>query len=329
MNRAKVATIFCTATLATGSVVEAAAHYVRSGETLMGISRQYGVTLRSLRAANPNITSHLIYVGDIINVPELYKEVLVTTNSTNNTRKRSAQNHQNQKLVTHDKTAGNGTYTVKQGDNLYRIAINHKLTLEQLFAANPAYRDGRVLNVGARLNLPLQPSQNLVYAAGGGTTSTDSTAQHRPKTERRQITPAGNKIRKATAQRGMWRWPVLGSKRISSKYGERFLFGKWEFHDGVDIAAKVGTPVVASRAGKVIESSYSETTGWGRMVIIEHGDGIKSRYAHLDASFVFAGQFVQRGEHIGTIGTTGRTTGPHLHFGIFSDQGSENPLAFF
>lgn len=103
---------------------------------------------------------------------------------------------------------------------------------------------------------------------------------------------------------------------ISSGFGRRKspFTGAMEFHSGVDIAAHVGTPVVATAAGTVIFSGYKGALG--KAVVIDHGFGIVTRYGHLDKYRVKAGQNVARGEVIGKVGTTGRSTGPHLHYEV-------------
>ena len=108
--------------------------------------------------------------------------------------------------------------------------------------------------------------------------------------------------------------PVQG--RITSAYGVRShpLDGAHDFHSGVDVAAPEGTPVVAAGAGTVVQAGPAG--GYGNLVVVDHGGGLESRYAHLSAIHLVAGQQVAAGVPLGRVGATGRVTGPHLHFEV-------------
>ena len=110
---------------------------------------------------------------------------------------------------------------------------------------------------------------------------------------------------------------------ISSPYGPRGS----GFHNGVDFAANRGTPIYASRSGTVTKAR-SMTTSYGNHVVINHGDGYSSLYAHMDYFVVSQGQYVNQGQLIGYVGSTGNSTGPHLHFTIMYNGSSVNPMQF-
>ncbi len=121
-------------------------------------------------------------------------------------------------------------------------------------------------------------------------------------------------------------WPVQG--RISGGFGLRRIFNHIEKdpHNGIDIAAKKGTPIQAPANGKVINTGnyfYS-----GNTVFLDHGQGLISLYAHLDSIQVHTGQHITRGTILGTSGQTGRATGPHLHWGIVLNGARVNPSLF-
>ncbi|HTP86374.1 MAG TPA: M23 family metallopeptidase [Bryobacteraceae bacterium] len=109
-------------------------------------------------------------------------------------------------------------------------------------------------------------------------------------------------------------WPVMG--RIMSPYGGRQdpFSGEGSTHTGVDISAQFGTPVKAAADGIVIHADWM--SGYGRMVVIDHGNGLQTRYAHLSRFEVVPGQDVRRGDVIALSGSSGRATGPHLHFEV-------------
>jgi len=120
---------------------------------------------------------------------------------------------------------------------------------------------------------------------------------------------------RSTAAGGMpTRWPVRGE--VTSGFGAREAIdrGGREFHPGVDIRAPVGTPVLAAGSGEV--ALVATLSGYGRTVVIDHGAGVSTLYAHLSAVHVPEGASVRRGEVIGTVGRSGRTTGPHLHYEV-------------
>ncbi len=104
--------------------------------------------------------------------------------------------------------------------------------------------------------------------------------------------------------------------QVSSGYGWRAdpLRGHQRFHGGIDLAAKYGTAVPSAAAGTVVTAQ--EQGGYGLTVVVRHPTGVESRYAHLAALDVKAGDSVAQGQHIGRVGSTGRSTGPHLHFEV-------------
>lgn len=118
-------------------------------------------------------------------------------------------------------------------------------------------------------------------------------------------------------------WPTRGW--ISSRFGYRKspFTGRREFHKGLDIAGPTGTPVYAPARGKV--TFLGKEGGYGMMLVIDHGGGKVTRYGHLHESPLKKGQEVMRGELIGTMGNTGRSTGPHLHYEVRVDGVPVNP----
>ena len=121
-------------------------------------------------------------------------------------------------------------------------------------------------------------------------------------------------------------WPVHG--RLTAGFGQRMdpFSGEEAFHPGIDIADALGTDVVATGDGLVIEAEPD--AGYGRSILIDHGDGITTRYAHLSRIFVVVGEQVKQGEIIGAIGMSGRTTGPHLHYEVRIHGTPVNPGRF-
>ena len=117
---------------------------------------------------------------------------------------------------------------------------------------------------------------------------------------------------------------------ISSRYGYRSdpKSGKWKFHEGIDFAMKSGTPVYVTGDG-VVEAVKFEFFGYGTNIIIDHGFGYKTRYAHLKGVNVVEGMKVKRGEQIAESGNTGKSTGPHLHYEVIYKGRRINPANYY
>ena len=119
-------------------------------------------------------------------------------------------------------------------------------------------------------------------------------------------------------------------RRLASGFGMRVhpIYKVKMMHPGIDFSAPQGTPVYATGAGKVVEVKTS-LSGYGKQVIIEHGFGYRTRYAHLQDFNVKQGQQVERGQHIGLVGNTGTSTAPHLHYEIYREGERVNPIYYF
>ena len=133
---------------------------------------------------------------------------------------------------------------------------------------------------------------------------------------------AGNTVGGVT-----WRVPI-NYTAFTSAFGYRYhpLDGVWRMHYGVDLAAPKGTPIYATRSGKVTTASYNSSAGY--YVSINHGDGYASIYMHMTHYIVSSGQYVEAGQVIGYCGSTGGSTGPHLHFGISYNGTYVNPANY-
>lgn len=128
--------------------------------------------------------------------------------------------------------------------------------------------------------------------------------------------------------RGRFNWPLPdGYYTVTSSFGPRVLNGENEFHAGLDVAGPRGTPVLAADGGTVTYADWMGTAG--RAVIIQHTGGYETRYYHLNSIIVSAGQEVKQGDLIGTVGSTGKSTGNHLHFEVRRWGNAIDPLSFY
>lgn len=146
-----------------------------------------------------------------------------------------------------------------------------------------------------------------------------------------QVKPALTEILDEEEARQMARpkgRPVKSITEVSSKYGLRrnpFGWG-YEFHDGVDFIGPRGTPIYATAPGTIETAEYQR--GYGYHIVIDHGYGYKTLYAHLSDMAVIAGESVSKDQIIGNLGSTGRSTGPHLHYSVYRNGESVDPIEY-
>ena len=140
--------------------------------------------------------------------------------------------------------------------------------------------------------------------------------------ERKRLEEEQNRIK---YDGGVFAFPAPSMTRISEEYGNRIhpITGKPQFHNGIDIAAPGGSPILAAYDGEVVAAAYSNTMG--NYIMINHGDGIFTIYMHASALYVSQGAKVSRGQKIAAVGTTGRSTGNHLHFSVRKDGSYVSP----
>jgi murein DD-endopeptidase MepM/ murein hydrolase activator NlpD len=120
-------------------------------------------------------------------------------------------------------------------------------------------------------------------------------------------------------------WNPVTNAKLSSPFGHR---GK-EFHRGIDISAPIGTTIRAASDGTVTAAGrHKFLYGYGNTILLSHGKDIFTYYAHLESIYVKKGQNVERGQRIGTVGTSGKSTGPHLHFELIINKKLHNPVLF-
>jgi len=282
-------------------------HVVQKGETLWTIARRYGLSVDELVRLNELSDPNRIVVGQKLVIREGEARVHVVQRGETLTsiarlygltvQELLALNdlpnpnllQVGQQIIVSPKVQR--THVVATGDTLWDIARRYGVSVEAIQAAN-GIDDPRRLRVG----------QSLVIPAIGGA---DDVA----------ALPAATRV---SSQRLALAWPADG--RLTSTFGMR-----WErMHYGIDVAAPVGTPVYAAAAGRVTYADWAGT--YGRLVIIDHGNGIETRYAHLSQILVKVGDQVQRGQRIALVGNTGNSTGPHLHFEVRVDDDPQDPL---
>lgn len=234
------------------------------------------------------------------------------------------------------------THRVRPGDTLASLANRYGVPLSYLIASNDLLAPAAIY-----------PGQELVVPQGGvvhtvrlGQTVGDlartygvteeaireaNALRGEPLPGQRLLIPGPTQVPQAAVLElggpgARFIWPLRG--RLTSPFGPRThpIYGTPDFHSGVDLAVPVGTPVHAAAPGTVIWAAARG--GYGLLVVIDHGDGYSTYYAHLSRILVEVGQFVEVGQVIALSGNTGLSTGPHLHFEIREQGQPLNPLPF-
>jgi murein DD-endopeptidase MepM/ murein hydrolase activator NlpD len=242
------------------------------------------------------------------------------------------------------------TYVVEPGDTIYGIAAGFGLAPETIMWANESIGNNpHFLSVGQELII--LPVDGLYHQVGGGDTIEGIASTFRTDPANiinnplNQLDPAnpiivpgqwllvpggtrpfiprtvtaytGEIPDDALAGTGAFNWPTTGE----------IYQGYWSGHPAIDIASDVGDPVMAADAGYVIAAGW-DNTGYGYSVVIDHGNGFQTLYAHLQAYYVEAGQNISQGQQIGEVGTSGNSTGPHLHLEVRQGTVQLNPTGF-
>src|SRR3989338_3469881 len=207
--------------------------------------------------------------------------------------------------------ADGAVYTVRRGDTVGKIARQFGVGQDEIIAFNKMSKDGASISVGEDLFIPgaqiSQSSQTRVAIAVPN--KIVQTIRKIAAPPASVDTPAGSG----------YIWPTK-DHRINQYYGLR--------HTGVDIHGTTGNPNYAARAGTVIKSQCGWNGGYGCYVILSHGGGVTTLYGHNTKLLVSVGDEVKQGQVIGLLGSTGRSTGPHLHFEIRVNNKRANPLQY-
>lgn len=190
------------------------------------------------------------------------------------------------------------THILRPGENLYRLSQFYGVSVDDIVKANDI-EDVTELKVGQRIWVP-NPKRGAAEKSLAGSGS-------------HSVGPRAGDLKLI--------WPVRG--KMSSRFGPRNGRG----HDGIDIPAKTGTPIVAAAAGRVIHSGRG-LGDYGRVVIVKHEGYYSTVYAHNRRNRVEKGDFVEKGEVIGEVGSSGNATGPHVHFEVRRNRKPMDPLLF-
>ncbi len=303
-----------------------ALHEVLSGESIGSIANLYRLSSSDIREAN-GLSGDTIHPGTVLRVP-----YVAATGGPAEAGLRLPP--------------GFRWHVLETGENLSSVADRYGISVTAMIGANPDISSMDRLPAGVELLIP--PASGLVVKLSSYPSILAVMEQHdlsaadiaRANALRSpfDVTPdmllflpgvepteALARLRLVREEENRYVWPLHG--RLTSYYGARYLgMGTSNFHRGIDIAAPSGTPVRAARSGTVVYSGWSNQ-GYGNLVKIRHAGGAETWYAHFSSIAVAVGQYVDQGDLVGRVGSTGLSTGPHLHFELHENSRAVDPLA--
>lgn len=304
-----------------------AVRVVQAGESLGSIASLYNVSVDTLKQFN-GIAEATIHPGDELLVPYMQARGGVAEQAP-------------------EPPNGFVTHTLQTGESLGVLAARYGLTLEALIGANPDISSLDLLPAGLEVLIP--PAAGLVI-----TLESDMSLREVMRTYNLKpldLMQANNFVSPADVQPGImvflpgvrpelalerlakvreaenrYMWPLHG--RITSYFGRRNLgMGTSNFHRAIDVAAPSGTPITAARSGTVTYAGWSDR-GYGNLIKVAHAGDAETWYAHASRIDVSVGDYVNQGDVIGRVGSTGLSTGPHLHFELHEGGEALDPLGF-
>ena len=235
------------------------------------------------------------------------------------------------------------SYRVKSGDTISEIADRYDITEDTIISVNNI-KSSRTLQVGQYLKVPTMEGILYTVKADGETPKTiadkysvsaekvamaNSLQENSSLSAGRTVFVTGAKmdrITKLEINGDLFKNPLRSSYYISSRFGWRvspFDSSKRTYHGGIDMACPTGTPIYAASEGTVITAGWSNV--YGNYVIVSHHSGYKTLYGHMSSILVTKGQYVNTTTKIGKVGSTGQSTGPHLHFTVYKNGNAINP----
>ena len=311
--------------LAIASADSFALRTVQTGDTVGSIASRFGVSATAVLEAN-GLNGTLIRPGDVLRVP--------LGEATGGIVEAAP-----------DPPPGFRRHVLSSGETLSGIVARYDISLQALVGANPDLSSLDRLPIGVELLIP--PGEGLVVQLDHPSLLTELVAAYEadPVAVARanalrspfdlrsgmllflpgvEPTVALARLAQVREAENRYVWPVHG--RLTSYFGRRNLgMGTAAFHRGIDVAAPTGTPIVAARSGTVTFAGWS-TRGYGYLVRIRHAGGAETWYAHASRILVSVGQYVNQGERIALVGSTGLSTGPHLHFELHVGGSAIDPL---
>lgn len=326
---------------------------LEKGDTIESLADKYNISTANIRLANGLKNSDKLKYSEVIYIPDS-KEYIQETMVYVLKLKKAEDDFKKQ-----GKPIETKIHVLKQGDTLWSLASQYDLEYDTLVGSN-ALENVHKLKIGMELRIPNQDGifvkvakrdsvaklaekygsyKEAIYVAnmlpdgaslvagkeiflpGARIIAAEPSSANKPKAPKRNVP---NRISSAVG--GRLRWPVIG--QISSQYGwRRSPFGtRRVFHAGLDIRAPRGRGIYAAADGKVVHSGWMG--GYGYTIVLAHPSGISTLYGHCSSLAVKKGETVKSGQLIAGVGSTGRSTGNHLHFEVRVRGAAQNPLKY-
>lgn len=326
---------------------------LEKGDTVETVAAKHGISAANIRMANDLKTGDKLKFAEVIYIPDSKEYIGETLAYVRKLKK--AEND----FKKRGKPVETKIHIVNQGDTLWSLASQYDLEYDTIVGANAIDNVNR-LKIGTELRIPDQDGifikvgkndtvaklaekygsyKEAVYVAnmlpenaklvagkeiflpGAKMITAEAPADNKAKAQRGGVS---GKI--TTAASGRLKWPLIG--QISSQYGwRRSPFGtRRVFHDGLDIRAPRGRSIHAAADGKVVHSGWMG--GYGYTIVLAHPNGVSTLYGHCSSLVAKKGETVRSGQVIAKVGSTGRSTGNHLHFEVRVKGTTQNPLKY-
>ncbi|WP_027883609.1 peptidoglycan DD-metalloendopeptidase family protein [Meiothermus rufus] len=293
-------------------------YIVRRGDTVESVARRFDLTVLGLVSANPGLPSlDRLEVGSALYIPTKEPGLLLRL-KPGETIQDLSRRFGLSMLELARANGLNSPTDVGPGDFVLLPGIQARTTYERLLQIREAERKAR--EEEARRLAEERRRQEEARRKQEEQRRLQAQQRHRQQVQSQARLRPANAVVAAAG----YRWP-MSNFTITTYYGRRGVFQR--FHTGIDLAAPTGTPIYAARAGQVSVAGWSRF-GYGLHVIIDHGEGHETLYGHMSRIAVRPGQWVARGELIGYVGSTGWSTGPHLHFEVRVGGVTRNPMAY-
>lgn len=307
---------------------EAVYHTFTEGDTVKSVRLKYGLTLSQLQALNPDVDLDALETS-LTAVPE----------EESGTENEGQESEATTEAVT--EAPKEIKLLVSRRENYVRVKVMRTNVRTVEIPFETVERNSSSLAKGTKKtsqegrNGTKEITELITYIDGVPSYTTVVSEKTIRKPTDKIILIGTKTYSSGSSSSSGWTWPTRGAYHISSYYGYRdYSISGWSsWHSGIDIViggkGSTGVPVVAAASGTVerVDKGYR---GYGHMILINHGNGIKTRYAHLQPGSisVYAGQTVSKGQQIARIGNTGNSTGPHLHFEVIVNGSTTNPLKY-
>lgn len=309
---------------------------VRSSDTISSVAKRFALSAIDLISANPGVTSlDNLAEGSRLLVPTEGTGLILRLSKGETLLDLSSRFGLNLMRMVRVNGVENPT-DLSAGDYVMIPGVRAKTTYERLLQIQASERkaqaeeqrrlaEARRLRAEEERKLAEQRRQEQLEQARSE--RQQKMAAERKARELARSKPsrtAQSRLRRAQFASGGYGWPI-GNFVITTYFGRRSPYQR--FHTGVDLAAPYGTPIYAARSGQVDSAGWSPF-GYGIHIQIDHGNGVETLYGHMSRMVVRSGQWVDRGQLIGYVGSTGWSTGPHVHFEVRVGGVARNPMAY-